>query len=190
MIKSKLCKVFIFGIILSMGLMGCTPTTTPGKDSAVKEETNKPQEETNQDTNSDTNQDTNSDTDQDTNSDTNSADNTEGTTVTLYYPDDELMKMLQTESKENIQSPNDLYAVWEKNAKLDTDTQVLSFSNNTLDLSNQFAVLISNFGTSGELMYIDGLAKTFKEYYNLSELYLTIDGEILETGHNIYDFAL
>lgn len=115
---------------------------------------------------------------------------TEETSAYLYYPDDTLSNLLQVAWSGSIATEQELYDAWETSALLDTDTQVLSFDGTTLDLSNQFAVLIGNFGTSAETLYIEGLATTFKEYYGLTQLYLTIEGEVLSTGHNIYDGPL
>ncbi|WP_317855904.1 hypothetical protein [Chakrabartyella piscis] len=108
----------------------------------------------------------------------------------LYYPDDQLLDMQIKLAPVTLVSAQDLVDVWLLQGGISDDIQVISFANGTMDLNQAFADFISHYGSSGELMYIEGFAQTVKECYGLSELYLTIEGNVLETGHSIYDFPL
>ena len=56
-----------------------------------------------------------------------------------------------------------------------------------LDLSADFADYLSSMGTSGEMMVMGSLVNTFLDAYDASMMKVTAGGELLETGHQIYD---
>lgn len=56
-----------------------------------------------------------------------------------------------------------------------------------LDLSQSFADAAGSTGTAGETMLLGSLVNTMLTYYSAVDLTLTIDGAVLETGHNVYD---
>jgi hypothetical protein len=45
-------------------------------------------------------------------------------------------------------------------------------------------------GTSAEYQLLGCLVNTLLTYFDLEEITLTIEGETLETGHNVYDYSL
>ena len=57
----------------------------------------------------------------------------------------------------------------------------------TLDLNKAFAEGILNTGSTGETIVLGSLINTIWDYFKPASITLTIDGEPLETGHNIYD---
>lgn len=57
----------------------------------------------------------------------------------------------------------------------------------TLDLNDAFAEGIQKTGTSGEDMMLASLINTIWEYFKPASVTITVNGEPLETGHNIYD---
>ncbi len=57
----------------------------------------------------------------------------------------------------------------------------------TLDLNTAFADGILNTGSTGETIMLGSLINTVWEYFKPASLTLTVDGQPLETGHNIYD---
>ena len=56
-----------------------------------------------------------------------------------------------------------------------------------LDVSQAFGDAASTPGTAGETMLLGSLVNTMLTYYNAETLTLTVDGAVLETGHNVYD---
>lgn len=59
-----------------------------------------------------------------------------------------------------------------------------------LDLNENFQTSIQSTGTAGELLTINGLTNTFLDAFDAKGLKLSVEGNVLETGHNIYDFTL
>ena len=59
-----------------------------------------------------------------------------------------------------------------------------------LDLNAAFGDQVSAMGTAGERMIIGSLVNTFLTAYHAETLSFTVEGQILESGHVIYDFEL
>lgn len=60
----------------------------------------------------------------------------------------------------------------------------------TIDFNQPFADLIRSMGTSGEHIIVGSTVNTFLCAYGADVLMFTVDGEILESGHVVYDFPL
>lgn len=56
-----------------------------------------------------------------------------------------------------------------------------------LDLSKEFGDAVRGTGTAGETMYLASLVDTFLVFYDCDQLVLTVAGQTLETGHQVYD---
>ena len=56
-----------------------------------------------------------------------------------------------------------------------------------LDVSQAFGDAAATTGTAGETMLLGSLVNTMLTYYNAQTLTLTVEGAVLETGHNVYD---
>ena len=72
--------------------------------------------------------------------------------------------------------------------------QMNSFSINNdtieIDFTSDFQDIINQQGTAGEYMIIGSIVNTFLTHYNAESVQITIDGEIWESGHVIYDFPM
>ncbi len=59
-----------------------------------------------------------------------------------------------------------------------------------VDFNAAFRDLICTQGTTGELMIMGSVVNTFLTANDAETMTITIDGEILESGHVIYDFPM
>ena len=59
-----------------------------------------------------------------------------------------------------------------------------------LDFNEAFLDQLRTYGTAGERMMIGSVVNTFLSAYNAETVSITVDGEIMESGHVIYDFPL
>lgn len=59
-----------------------------------------------------------------------------------------------------------------------------------IDFNRPFADLICSMGTSGELMITGSVVNTYLSAFQADSVYFTVNGEILESGHVVYDFPL
>ena len=58
------------------------------------------------------------------------------------------------------------------------------------DLNDAFAVQVLTYGTSGEYYFIGGIVNTLLDAFDGTDVTLTVNGAPLESGHNVYDYAL
>ncbi|HAN21868.1 MAG: hypothetical protein A2Y15_06315 [Clostridiales bacterium GWF2_36_10] len=59
-----------------------------------------------------------------------------------------------------------------------------------IDMNAIFAAGMKSTGSSREYLYMGSLVNTLLDYYDVEEIILTVAGEILETGHDVYDYPL
>lgn len=57
----------------------------------------------------------------------------------------------------------------------------------SLDFNAAFSQQVNSMGTAGEIMILGSVVNTFLTAFDIESLTITVDGEVLETGHNIYD---
>ena len=60
----------------------------------------------------------------------------------------------------------------------------------TIDFNQAFADVVCSMGTSGELMVVGSVVNTFLDAFQAESVYFTVGGQILESGHVIYDFSM
>ena len=59
-----------------------------------------------------------------------------------------------------------------------------------IDFNEVFGQLVSSTGTSGERMIVGSVVNTYLSAFQAGSLSFTVNGEILESGHVIYDFPI
>lgn len=59
-----------------------------------------------------------------------------------------------------------------------------------VDFNQPFAKAVRSTGTTGELMVVGSVVNTFLDAFQAKSFYFTIDGNIFESGHVIYDFPM
>ena len=58
------------------------------------------------------------------------------------------------------------------------------------DLGEDFWQQVRSMGTSGELLLLGSVVNTLLDAFDAESVMITVNGQIPETGHNIYDFPL
>lgn len=115
--------------------------------------------------------------------------------VNIYFGDDNAEKLLHEAIIINELSPEALLEkLMEKGVFSEAVTagefSVDNYNIIHLDLDESFAKQMNSMGTSGEYIMLGSLANTFMDAFDADGLSLTVNGEILETGHTIYDFTI
>ena len=59
-----------------------------------------------------------------------------------------------------------------------------------IDFNVVFADILCTTGSAGEYMVMGSVVNTFLSAYQAESVFITVNGEILETGHVIYDFPI
>ena len=110
-------------------------------------------------------------------------------TITLYVPDYENEALKAYRAFYNGTIEGVIEALQSMNA-LPEGTDVLGFEieDNTaiIDLSEEFGIALNNART-GEWIFLASLANTVIDCYGTEYFFFTVEGEIFETGLNIYD---
>lgn len=58
------------------------------------------------------------------------------------------------------------------------------------DVNDAFAAQVRSTGTAGEYYLVGGLVNLLLDAFDGTDVTLTVNGEPLESGHAVYDFAL
>lgn len=59
-----------------------------------------------------------------------------------------------------------------------------------IDFNDAFLAHLNTMGTSGERILVGSVVNTFLSAYDAQSVMITVDGEIVESGHVIYDFPI
>lgn len=59
-----------------------------------------------------------------------------------------------------------------------------------LDFNQAFADQLLSCGTAGERMLMGCVVNTYLSVFDADSVYITVNGEILESGHVVYDFPM
>lgn len=68
--------------------------------------------------------------------------------------------------------------------------RVLSMEGGVLDLSSEFLTFLNTMGTSGEYVVMGSVVNTYLTAFGLDRITITVEGNVPETGHSIYDEPL
>lgn len=113
---------------------------------------------------------------------------------TLYIPNDDAETFTEiTVESDQISADNVLAALQEYLVLPDTVKLNAFGSSGTqliMDFNQPFGDLICATGTSGERMITGSVFNTFLNAFQAESVVFTVEGEILESGHVIYDFPI
>lgn len=115
--------------------------------------------------------------------------------VTLYLPNENADGLVEESAKIEVTDSagkvEDIVQALVSSGALPEGTETLAVNWKddclSVDLNQAFADGIQNSGTAGETMILASLVNTLWACYEPAELGLTVDGNPLETGHNIYE---
>lgn len=119
---------------------------------------------------------------------------TETATITVYYSNADATAFESSEVSIPSLSPKAVLGALVSQGALTADIAENSFTVNTmdgkasieLDLNSAFATYVSNMGTTGEYYTVGALVNTFLDAYACEQIRITVDGEVLSTGHAEY----
>ena len=115
----------------------------------------------------------------------------EGTTFTVYTPNENLDGFFTTEfqgDKENVVDVLISAGVLTEDVKVNSITREEATIH--VDFNSAFADLINTMGTTGEGMIMGCVVNTFLSAHGAETMMITVDGEVLESGHVVYDFPM
>ena len=114
--------------------------------------------------------------------------------VVIYYSNIQADGFATKEMQIESLTPENLIDELAKVNIVSIDTKVKGFSEAdqslTLDLSKDFEQYLGMMGSSGEYVVLGGVVNTFLDAYDAKEILITVDGNVLESGHAVYDKPL
>jgi hypothetical protein len=113
--------------------------------------------------------------------------------VALYLPNDNADGFVVYAAMTDGSAEHIVSLLVDKDA-LPAGCELLDFSvsgnSASADMNAKYGQAVSSTGTAGEYMMIGSVVNTLLTFFELEEITLTIEGQVLETGHSIYDFPL
>lgn len=115
-------------------------------------------------------------------------------TYTVYTPNENADGFIEEIIETNVVNSESVLVELQKRNVLPEDVVVNSCSIDdgcvNIDFNQAFADVVCSLGTSGELMIVGSVVNTYLSAFGTDSLYFTVDGEVLESGHTVYDFVM
>ena len=110
---------------------------------------------------------------------------------TIYAPDDNVETLIQGKVKIQDVTAQKLLKEMIKMGTLEEGTKINSFEIRKqtayVDFNRAFEKTLRKMGSSGEVLTVQAVTKTICENLGTKAMKFTVEGKVLETGHNIYD---
>ncbi len=117
-----------------------------------------------------------------------------GEPITLYVPNEDVTGFVQIRAEVPAMEVSAVFAALTEAGVLKEEAKANSLeiqgTKLLLDVNDAFAAQIGSYGTSGEYYMMGSIVNTLLTAYQADTLFITVNGEILETGHSIYDYDL
>ena len=115
-------------------------------------------------------------------------------TIWLYYGDENAEHLEATLCPITDFSEYSVLAALRMAGHFDGSVELLSFTKSggdiALDFNAAFAQRVSSFGTAGEYILMGSLVNTYLDAYNAATVTVTVEGDVWESGHVIYDMPM
>ena len=113
---------------------------------------------------------------------------------TLYLPDENAEHFLETTIETDQITAEGVLKLLQEHDVMPDSVALNSFSSEgsqlIMDFNQAFGDLVCSTGTAGELMITGSVFNTFLNAFQADSIVFTVEGEILESGHVIYDFPI
>lgn len=121
-----------------------------------------------------------------------------GETIQVYYSNGSTEELNMEETEVEEKTPETVLAALGRHNIVSIDTKVLSFTEEDqagekilhLDLSGAFREYLKTMTNEAESIIIASVADTYLDNYQATEIYITVEGEQLQTGYRTYDMAI
>ena len=112
----------------------------------------------------------------------------------IYHPNDDVNGLDLFVIDTDELTYERLLEAWKMAGQFNEEIKINSFEivDNVIvvDFNQAFGDLICSMGSSGEAMVVNSVVNTFVDTYQTSAFRFTVEGEVLESGHVVYDFDL
>ena len=112
----------------------------------------------------------------------------------VYYPDENYVEFLHTTvTLDDLTAQavmDELITVGIINSNVTVNDAYLDGTILNLDLHSNFLAQLYTLGSTGERFVIGSIVNTFISAYGAEAVMITVDGDLMDSGHVIYDFPL
>lgn len=113
------------------------------------------------------------------------------TECVIYTPDEQAETLVSKKVKVQSMDESTVLKELQKIGTLNNKVKILSYEKKNkqikIDFNEEFAKYFRTMGSAEETLKMQALAKTFCENLDAEKFSFTVKGEVLETGHQIYD---
>lgn len=121
-----------------------------------------------------------------------------GEKIQVYYSNGSIGELSVEETEVEEKTPEAVLAALGRHNIVSIDTKVLSFTEEDqagekilrLDLSGAFREYLKTMTDEAESIIIASIADTYLDNYHATEIYITVEGELLKTGYRTYDTGI
>lgn len=117
-----------------------------------------------------------------------------GYPITLYVPNEDATGFLRINAEIPEMEVSEIFSVLNDAGVLKAEAKANSLEIQgdrlLLDVNDGFAAQLNGYGTTGEYYMMGSVVNTLLTAFQADTLAITVNGEILETGHSIYDYEL
>lgn len=114
--------------------------------------------------------------------------------TTIYKPDDQAEELVSEEVEVKEVNENTLLEALKTNGVMNKDAKILSYELKndtiTIDFNKSVGTYFKKMGSAEESLKMQSMVKTLCENLKAKELKFTVEGEVLETGHQVYDLPI
>lgn len=189
--KKKYVLGILTAVVLMFGITACEKTEEPAPEQSATQEEQK-EDQDNDTSDQDVNQDGQNEQDQTEN--TQDVNNLGAGTITVYAQNKDVSGFDKKEVSLEAITPETVLSQLAAAGVLPSDTTVLSFTKKEkdgeqvidLDLSEKFGTYMKEMGSSAEYLVIGSICNTYLDVYHCAKIHITVNGEMLATGHAEY----
>lgn len=114
--------------------------------------------------------------------------------ITIYYSNDDATGFASEEVQIPSLTPEEVLKALVDKGAMAADVRILSFETTTaegkatieLDFSSEFSSYVFSMGSTGEYYVMGSVCNTFLDAYDCEQIKITVEGQVLSTGHAEY----
>lgn len=114
--------------------------------------------------------------------------------ITVYYGDENAEHLISTVYPTDWFDEYSVMGALKAVGAVNMDVGLNSFASKErtlyIDVSEEFQTQLCSYGTAGEMILMGSVVRTYLEAFTSDEIVITVNGETLESGHEVYGYAI
>lgn len=190
--KKKICFALLIAILMSVS--ACSNSASTDSAQSDNQKTEQQKDDKNNVDQKDENKEEQSGENSDEKSENTVSNEDKSVEIKVYVSNDDATAFVSESVKIDELTPENIVNMLIEKSVLSSDIQVLKCDKQTIDgvesldvdFNEALGTYVSSMGTTGEYYTIGSVVNTFLDVYGCEQIKITVEGNILETGHNDY----